>query len=115
MAHRTGCGEAGRLTVGYYTSLSAGNLRATLMNYSQRFPDIAVNVVEKSRSRLIASLRNGGVDVAIATGETPFPAGLKLFWAQFPEVGNATPGGIFGRRWEGARTPERRHRASHRT
>jgi len=83
MAHRTGCGEAGQLTVGYYTSLSAGNLRATLMDYSQRFPDITVNVVEKSRSRLIASLRNGGVDVAIATGETPFPSSKSVrLWSE---------------------------------
>ena len=46
MAHRTGRGEAGRLTIGFYTSLSAGNLRATLMDYSQRFPEIALNVIE---------------------------------------------------------------------
>jgi hypothetical protein len=25
---RTGCGENGRLTIGFYTSLSSGNLRA---------------------------------------------------------------------------------------
>lgn len=29
-AHRTGRGEAGRLTIGSYTSLTAGNLRETL-------------------------------------------------------------------------------------
>src|SRR6185437_491508 len=29
-AHSTGRGEAGRLAIGFYTSLSAGNLRATL-------------------------------------------------------------------------------------
>ena len=34
----TGRGEAGRLTVGFYTSLAAGNLRATLIDVSQRFP-----------------------------------------------------------------------------
>jgi hypothetical protein len=29
-AHRAGRGEAGRLTIGSYTSLTAGNLRETL-------------------------------------------------------------------------------------
>ena len=32
-AHRTGRGEAGRLTIGFYTSLTAGNLRATLVDF----------------------------------------------------------------------------------
>jgi len=37
-AQSTGRGEAGRLAVGFYTSLSAGNLRASLMDIGQRFP-----------------------------------------------------------------------------
>jgi DNA-binding transcriptional LysR family regulator len=39
-AHRTGRGEAGRLTIGFYTSLAAGNLRATLVDYARRFPEL---------------------------------------------------------------------------
>jgi hypothetical protein len=31
-----GRGEAGRPVIGFYTSLSAGNLRATLVDYAQR-------------------------------------------------------------------------------
>jgi DNA-binding transcriptional LysR family regulator len=31
-AHRTSRGEAGRITIGFYTSLSTGNLRATLVD-----------------------------------------------------------------------------------
>ena len=46
----TGRGEAGRLTVGFYTSLAAGNLRATLIDVSQRFPAArARNVRELAR------------------------------------------------------------------
>src|SRR5467141_3740051 len=37
-AHRTGRGETGRLTIGFYTSLTAGNLRATLVDYARRVP-----------------------------------------------------------------------------
>ena len=40
-AHRTGRGEAGRLAIGFYTSLSAGNLRATLTDVARRFPQLS--------------------------------------------------------------------------
>src|SRR5712672_2135402 len=43
-AHRTGRGEAGRLTIGFYTSLTAGNLRATLVDYARRFPEIELGI-----------------------------------------------------------------------
>jgi DNA-binding transcriptional LysR family regulator len=61
----TGRGEAGRLTVGFYTSLAAGNLRATLIDVSQRFPQLELEMFESSRARLITALRSGVVDIAI--------------------------------------------------
>ena len=70
-AHSTGRGEAGRLASGFYTSLSAGNLRATLVDYAERFPQIEVAMMERSRTRLATTLRNGAIDVAIVTGGTP--------------------------------------------
>ena len=39
-ADRTSRGEAGRLTIGFHTSLSAGNLRATLLEFRQRVPSV---------------------------------------------------------------------------
>jgi DNA-binding transcriptional LysR family regulator len=72
-AHRTGRGEAGRLTIGFYTSLAGGNLRATLVDYARRFPEIELAMIEGSRARLVTALRNGAIDVAIVTGETPLP------------------------------------------
>jgi DNA-binding transcriptional LysR family regulator len=65
----TARGEFGRLSVGFYTSLSAGNLRATLVEYTQRFPQIELAMIERSRTRLTAGLRNRAIDVAIVTGE----------------------------------------------
>lgn len=62
-------GEHGRLSVGFYTSLSAGNLRATLVEYTQQFPHVEVEIMERSRSRLTTALRNGAIDAAIVTGE----------------------------------------------
>jgi hypothetical protein len=43
-AHSAGRGEAGRLATGFYTSLSAGNLRATLIDYACRFPRVERSV-----------------------------------------------------------------------
>ncbi|SRR5579871_4411 len=65
----TGRGELGRLSIGFYTSLSAGNLRATLVEYGQQFPQVEIAMIERSRTRLTADLRNRAVDVAIVTGE----------------------------------------------
>jgi DNA-binding transcriptional LysR family regulator len=70
-AHNAGRGEAGRLTFGFYTSLSAGSLRVTLLEYRERFPAIEVSLIERSRSRLATGLRTGTIDVVIATGESP--------------------------------------------
>jgi DNA-binding transcriptional LysR family regulator len=72
-AHSTGRGEAGRLAIGFYTSLSAGNFRASLMDLRQRFPQIEVEMIENSRARLVTALRNGVVDIAIVTGAAPVP------------------------------------------
>jgi hypothetical protein len=69
VAQSSGRGEAGRLTIGFYTSLSAGNLRARLLDFKQRFPQIELGTVEKSRARLITALRNGALDVTIVMGE----------------------------------------------
>jgi DNA-binding transcriptional LysR family regulator len=65
----TGRGELGRLSIGFYTSLSVGNLRATLVEYTQRFPQIEIAMIERSRTRLTTALRNRAMDVAIVTGE----------------------------------------------
>lgn len=70
-AYRAGRGEAGRLAVGFYTSLSAGNLRATLVELAQRFPSIELDLREGSRARLVTALKGGALDVAITTTTEP--------------------------------------------
>ena len=64
-----GRGEAGRLSVGFYTlRLSAGNLRATLVDFRQRCPQVALGMVERWRELfIVTALRNGAIDVVIAT------------------------------------------------
>jgi DNA-binding transcriptional LysR family regulator len=82
-AHYAGCGEAGRLTVGFYTSISAGNLRATLVDYKRRFSQIDVYLKESSRVRLVTALRNGALDIAIVTSELPLLGNQgKPLWSE---------------------------------
>ncbi|KJC45757.1 LysR family transcriptional regulator [Bradyrhizobium sp. LTSP857] len=64
-------GEAGRLAVGFCTSLSTGNLRAALLDFKVRFPHIELATVERSRTRLTTALRNGTLDILVVTGTTP--------------------------------------------
>lgn len=66
---KTGAGKAGRLSIGFYTSLSAGNLRATLVDYQTRFDQIEVRLKERSRRHLVTALCNGALDIAIVTQE----------------------------------------------
>ena len=82
-AYHVGRGEAGRLSVGFYTSISAGNLLATLVDFKRRFSQIDVCLKESSRVRLVTALRNGALDIAIATGELPLLAdqGMPL-WSE---------------------------------
>jgi DNA-binding transcriptional LysR family regulator len=82
-AYSNGRGEAGRLTVGFYTSLSAGNLRATLVDFRRRFPQIQLGMVERSRSDLLVALRNGTLDIAVFAGEIPPIEGESLpLWSE---------------------------------
>lgn len=82
-AHHTGRGERGRLAIGIHTSLSAGNLRATLVEYRKRHSQIDISMKESFRLRLVTALRNGALDIAIVTGELSLPGtkGMSL-WSE---------------------------------
>jgi len=43
----SGRGEAGRLVVGFCTSLTAGNLRASLLDFKTRFPQVELGTIER--------------------------------------------------------------------
>ena len=76
-------GAAGRLAVGFYTSFSAGNLRATLSDFCERFPDVKVCGFERDRDMLLGGIENGLLDIAIMLGEAAYP-GLRShpFWSE---------------------------------
>lgn len=76
-------GNVGRLTVGFYTSLSAGNLRASLVDYAGKFPGVQIRTIEGPRSRLFAALQSGTIDVAIVTGDPVPGIGHSIpLWAE---------------------------------
>jgi DNA-binding transcriptional LysR family regulator len=82
-ARSTRYGQTGRLAVGFCTSLSAGNLRASLFDFRQRFAQIELATVERRRSRLVTALRNGVLDVLIVTGSMPLlNSKTKSLWSE---------------------------------
>ena len=68
-AKAAGGGSADQLSIGFYTSLSAGNLRAMLVEFTKRFPEVEIRLVEAERDRLLIALEHGTLDVAIVTGD----------------------------------------------
>lgn len=82
-AKTTRRGESGKLAVGFCTSLSAGNLRETLLDFRVHFQHIKLVTVERSRARLTTALRNGALDIVIVTGTTPLPESHTLpLWSE---------------------------------
>ncbi|WHO37771.1 LysR family transcriptional regulator [Sphingobium sp. AP49] len=70
MMRAAGQGRAGGLMLGHNSSVSAGNLRATLMSWCDAYPDVEVACVEADRSVLLAGLDTGEIDIAILMGTT---------------------------------------------
>lgn len=64
-------GESGRLTIGVHASLSAGNLRATLVDHRRRFPDVQTHLVDGSSDHLISDLASSAIDVAFVAEDNP--------------------------------------------
>jgi DNA-binding transcriptional LysR family regulator len=78
-----GRGGSGRLTVGFCTSLTTGNLRATLSEFRKRFPDVQIGAIERSRAWLMTALRNGAIDVHIVTGNaSSFYSQVMSLWSE---------------------------------
>lgn len=76
-------GETGGLSVGFYTSFSAGNLRATLSEFTTRHPDVKIRGFERDRELLLAGLESLLLDIAIMVGETTY-AGIatRPLWSE---------------------------------
>lgn len=76
-------GDAGRLAVGFYTSFSAGNLRATLHEFSNKFPQVKLHRFERDRKMLLAGIENGLLDVAFMIGEVNYSElASRPYWSE---------------------------------
>ncbi|VTZ28519.1 LysR family transcriptional regulator (fragment) [Methylocella tundrae] len=76
-------GERGGLTVGVCGALSAGNLRATLMEHQRRFPNVDVKGVDGRRVLLLSDLSADAIDVAIMTAASAAWADKALpLWSE---------------------------------
>lgn len=62
-------GHTGRLEVGFYTSLSTGSLRDTILAFAEQHANVDVNIVEDAREMLVPLLDRGSIDIVIALGE----------------------------------------------
>lgn len=68
MMRAAGQGRAGALMLGHNSSVSAGNLRATMMGWRDAQLGVKVACVEADRSVLLAGLDTGEIDIAILMG-----------------------------------------------
>ena len=65
-------GDAGRLEVGFYTSLSAGSLRDILLTFADQHDKVEVNITEDARASLIPLLDRGIFDIVVVLGEPSY-------------------------------------------
>lgn len=76
-------GESGELTIGVHASLSAGNLRATLIEHRYRFPGVDTHLVDGSSDHLIADLNGSAIDVAfIASNRCRWEGRVLPVWSE---------------------------------
>jgi DNA-binding transcriptional LysR family regulator len=70
------------LRIGFCTSLSAGGLRANLLEFHRRFPEFRLEMLERRRSRLATRLQNGTLDIIIAPGKLPLECERIALWSE---------------------------------
>lgn len=76
-------GESGRLTIGVHASLSAGNLRATLVEHRRSFPSVEINLVDGSSGHLISDLASSAIDIAfVAEGNSRWDDKSLPVWSE---------------------------------
>ena len=70
------------LRIGFCTSLSAGGLRATILDFRGRFPEFRLTMLERRRSRLSTKLQNGTLDIIISTGNLSLDCRNIALWSE---------------------------------
>src|SRR5260370_30339596 len=70
------------LRVGFCTSLSAGGLRSSLLDFRRRFPEFKFEMWERRRSRLTTKLVNGALDIIISPGKLLVQCKSIALWSE---------------------------------
>jgi DNA-binding transcriptional LysR family regulator len=70
------------LRIGFCTSLSAGGLRANILDFHGRFPEFRLAMLERRRSRLSTKLQNGTLDIIISTGKLSLECKSIALWSE---------------------------------
>lgn len=83
MMRAAGQGRAGGLAIGHNNAVSAGNLRATMLDWRNTHPHVELDGVEADRGTLLAGLDTGEIDIAILAGDTAYDGFQhKPFWSE---------------------------------
>lgn len=78
-----GRGESGHLVAGICMALSVRNLRATVVEYSRQHEGVEVHSIDGSRSRLLADLTSGSIDVFLtAEGNSAWDGASLPLWSE---------------------------------
>jgi DNA-binding transcriptional LysR family regulator len=78
-----GQGRAGLLKLGLNSSVSAGNLRATILAWRADHSGVDFESVEADRGALLAALDSGKIDIAVLMGEASHSGYQhKSFWSE---------------------------------
>jgi DNA-binding transcriptional LysR family regulator len=76
-------GTAGSLGIGFITSISAGNLRSSLVAFVEANPQIQLRCSEEDRQDLLGKLDAGGLDIVIISGSVSHRSTERLsLWSE---------------------------------
>ena len=76
-------GEAGVLKVGFGTAVSNNKVRTIIADHIKLFPEVAIQITERSPAQLIAAFGTGDVDLAIIAGEARQHSGPSMsLWSE---------------------------------
>ena len=78
-----GHGTAGTVGVGFITSITAGNLRSSLIAFGTDRPNVRLRCVEDERQHLLSKLDAGSLDMLIISGSATYPDTQRLsLWSE---------------------------------
>jgi DNA-binding transcriptional LysR family regulator len=86
-----GNGTAGSVGLGFFASITAGNLRSALFAFEDSYPHIRLQGVEEPPGALHTKLDAGVLDILIISGNSAYPGTVRLgLWSEPISYGQKT-------------------------